>query len=394
MKLMKFRNLKIEKDILKLIEKKGFDEPTIIQARAIPRILEGKDVIAGSATGSGKTLAFVVGLLHNHRDSTGEVQGLVLAPTRELAQQVSRELSYFCGSRGYNVACVYGGVAIEPQFRSLEKADFVVATPGRLLDHLGRGSVDLSKVNTLILDEADRMLDMGFIDDVERIIRKTPAKRQTILTSATMRGEVMRLSQRYMHNPVKVFGKKEVDPSKLKQVYYDIPRNRKLSLLTYLLKKEKSDLTMVFCNSRRAVDFVTRNLQNHGINTHAIHGGFSQKQRDSAMNKFKSENVRVLVCTDVAARGLDIENISHVYNYDIPRESKQYMHRIGRTARAGEEGKAINILSGEQHEDFRRVIRDNGVRVDKVKTPELKTSRFPGGSQRIDRHRGRERRLK
>ncbi|MFP4116360.1 MAG: DEAD/DEAH box helicase [Candidatus Aenigmatarchaeota archaeon] len=364
-----FADFNLSNPILKSINEKDFDNPTEIQERAIPPILEGKDVIAGSATGSGKTLAFAAGLVENVKPETNEVQGLVLAPTRELAKQVSRMVDDFSKHHDYGIATIHGGVAYEPQYRAIKRAEIVVATPGRLLDLIGKGKIDLSNVNTFVLDEADRMLDMGFIDDVEEIMEETPEDKQTIFTSATMRGEVLRLADRYMEERKEVFAKKKVDPDKLEQVYYDIPGHLKLSLLVHLLQEEETELSMVFCNTRRTVEFVERNLKNQGIKAQAIHGGFSQNQRDKAMEKFEEENVNVLVCTDVAARGLDIDNISHIYNYDIPTDSKQYMHRIGRTARAGEEGKAVNILAKDQHEDFRRVLRDNDVDVDKAETP-------------------------
>ncbi len=364
-----FTDFNLSNQILKSIEEKDFESPTEIQKKAIPPIMEGKDVIAGSATGSGKTLAFAAGLVENVDPSRNKIQGLVLAPTRELAKQVSRMVDEFSKHHEYDIATIHGGVPYEPQYRALKKAKVVVATPGRLLDLIGKGRIDLSNVNTFVLDEADRMLDMGFIEDVEEIMRETPEDKQTILTSATIRSEVMKLADRYMQEPVKTFAEKKVDPNKLEQVYYDIPGHLKLSLLVHLLREEETDLSMVFCNTRRTVEFVEKNLKNQGIAAQAIHGGFSQNQRDRAMEKFDRGNIDVLVCTDVAARGLDIDNISHIYNYDIPNDSKQYMHRIGRTARAGEEGKAINILAKDQHEDFRKVLRDNNVSVDKAETP-------------------------
>ncbi|MFP4116723.1 MAG: DEAD/DEAH box helicase [Candidatus Aenigmatarchaeota archaeon] len=364
-----FRDFNLSNQILKSIQDKDFDSPTQIQEKAIPPIMEGKDVIAGSATGSGKTLAFAAGLVENVDPKEDVIQGLVLAPTRELAKQVSDMVDDFSRHHEYDIATIHGGVAYDPQYRALSKAEIVVATPGRLLDLIGKGRVDLSNVNTFVLDEADRMLDMGFIDDVEEIMQETPEEKQTIFTSATIKGEILKLADRYMDDPVKTFAERKVDPEKLEQVYYDIPGHLKLSLLVHLLDEEETDLSMVFCNTRRTVEFVERNLKKQGIKAQAIHGGFSQNQRDKAMEKFEEGGIDVLVCTDVAARGLDIDNISHIYNFDIPNDSKQYMHRIGRTARAGEEGKAINLLEKDQHKDFRRVLKDNSVNVNKAETP-------------------------
>ncbi|MFB6089047.1 MAG: DEAD/DEAH box helicase [Candidatus Aenigmatarchaeota archaeon] len=368
---MNFENLGIPETILETIEEKDFDEPTEIQEDSIPAIIEGKDVIAESATGSGKTLAFATGIIEKC-DNSNHINAVVLAPTRELAKQVSEMVRELSDGNSINVVPIYGGVSIKPQINRLKSADVVVGTPGRMLDHLRRGTMDLSKVKIFVLDEADRMLDMGFIDDVEKIMRKTPKNKQNIFASATVPREVKRLANKYMKDKVVVSAEDYVDASKLKQVYYDIKPYLKLSLLVHILKKEEreeSDLSMIFCNTRRTVNFVERNLKKQGIKAQAIHGGFSQNQRDRAMDNFHSENVDVLVCTDVAARGLDIQNVTHIYNYDIPNDSKQYIHRIGRTARAGEKGKAINLLSPPDHDNFRRINRDHDVNVDKVETP-------------------------
>ncbi|PIN76507.1 ATP-dependent RNA helicase, partial [Candidatus Woesearchaeota archaeon CG10_big_fil_rev_8_21_14_0_10_47_5] len=329
---------------MRSVEEEGFEKPTEVQEKAIPLVLAGRDVIAGSATGSGKTLVFGSGIIQHSEKGRG-IQALVLTPTRELAVQITDALRKFSKHKPLEIAVVYGGISINPQILRLRKADVVVGTPGRLLDHIGRRTIDLSNVKILVLDEADRMLDMGFIDDVKQIIRQCPEKRQTLLFSATISDDIVDLARRYMKNPAKVSAESYVDPRKLTQFYYDVPDNLKFSLLVHLLKHEKSGLVMVFCNSRRNTDFVANNLRLAGIDALATHGGLSQDQRNKTMKRFNSEHVCVLVCTDVAARGLDIKGVSHIYNYDIPSESKQYIHRIGRTARAGKEGKAISILS-------------------------------------------------
>jgi ATP-dependent RNA helicase DeaD len=366
-----FKRLGIIQPILRVIEEERFEKPTEIQEKSIPLVLAGKDVIAGSATGSGKTLAFGSGIIQNIDDRNG-IQSLVLTPTRELAQQVSNALKTFSKYKPINVACVYGGVSINPQIQALRTANVVVGTPGRILDHINRKTVYLGTVKILVLDEADRMLDMGFIDDVEKIIRQCPGERQTLLFSATITYEVDRLSKRYMKRPEKVSAELRVDPSKLSQTYYDVQDNMKFSLLVHLLKHEDADLVLVFCNTRKNTDFVEKNLKLNGVNALAIHGGFSQDKRDRAISDFHSKNIHVLVCTDVAARGLDISGVSHVYNYDIPKESKDYIHRIGRTARAGKGGKAINILAKRDWDHFARVIRDNGLDISKENTPPVK----------------------
>ena len=367
-----FENFKLSQQLLDSIRRLGYDEPTQIQKESIPPIMAGKDVIGESATGSGKTLAFGCGIIENTMPGKG-LQSLVLTPTRELAEQVKNSLRQLSYNKPLRIITAYGGVAISPQIRELSRTEVLVATPGRLLDHLERRTVDISKVKILVLDEADRMLDMGFIDDVQKIIRACPANRQTMFFSATISSYIKELGNRYMRSPVQASAVKMVDPSKLKQVYYNISKDMKLSLLIQLLQQEKSELVMVFCNSRRTADFVTRNLKVNGVRAIAIHGGFSQNKRNKTMQMFNEAKVQVLVCTDVASRGLHIDNVTHVYNYEIPKDSNDYVHRIGRTARAGEKGKVINVLSEFDHDNFARILRDyRSFTIDMVQPPQLK----------------------
>ena len=365
-----FRKLGIIEPVLRALKDERFEKPSEIQEKTIPLVLAGRDVIAGSATGSGKTLAFGSGIIQNCERGKG-LQSLILTPTRELAEQVSKALKRFSRYKPLEIVSVYGGVSINPQIEKLRTADVVVGTPGRILDHLERSTIRLDRVKILVLDEADRMFDMGFIDDVRKIISRCPEQRQTLLFSATISQDIAKLTHRYMRNPVKISAEAYVDPRKLIQVYYNVLDNMKFSLLVHLLKHEKTGLVMVFCNSRTSVDFVANNLRHNGINALGIHGGFSQEKRNRTMESFHSQNVSVLVCTDVASRGLDIKGVSHIYNYDTPKESKQYIHRIGRTARAGKEGRAINLISDRDHENFSRVLRDNDVKVAKEQTPQI-----------------------
>lgn len=385
--MAQFRNLGIAEPLWKAIKEENFEEPSEIQAKSIPLVLEGKDVIACAATGSGKTLAFGSGIIQYSEKGKG-IQALVLTPTRELAEQVSLAMKKYSKYRPLSIISVYGGVSIGPQIRDLKTADVVIGTPGRILDHIQRRTIQLNRLRVLVLDEADRMLDMGFIHDVEKIIRQCPPYRQTLLFSATITGDISRLAQRYMKNPVEVSAESEVDPEKLEQVYYDVPDHIKFSLLVHLLKNETAGLVMVFCNTKGNTDFVADNLKHNGINAQAIHGGLTQDRRSSIMQQFHSKNVCVLVCTDVASRGLDIKGVSHVYNYDIPHESKAYIHRIGRTARAGAEGKAINILTQRDYDFFRKISRDRAVRAVREELPQVehvkiiipaKRDRFGGG---------------
>jgi len=367
-----FETFGLSQELIDSIKRMGFKEPTEIQKEAIPPIMKGKDVIGESATGSGKTLAFGCGIVDKVTQGAG-IQALILTPTRELTLQVKEAIQKLSSKKKLNVVPVYGGVAIGPQIKDILKADVVVATPGRMLDHLERRTINTSKVKILILDEADRMFDMGFIEDVEQIIKACPKKRQTLFFSATISSNIRNLANKYMENPIRVSAEKMVDPKKLKQVYYDVPKNMKLSLLTHLLEEEKAGLVIVFCNTRRTTDFVVRNLQSNKIKAIAIHGGLAQNKRTKTMKIFNEGKVGVLVCTDVAARGLHIENVSHVYNYEIPKDAKDYVHRIGRTARAGEEGKAINLLCDYDHENFSRIRREYPIfSIERIEKPYVK----------------------
>src|SRR3989344_1086658 len=329
---MKFEDLKLSKEILSSIKRLGFDSPTQIQETSIPYILEGKDVIGESATGSGKTLAFGAGVIEKVVSGRG-LQALILTPTRELAEQVRQSLMKISFNKKLSIIAIYGGVAIDPQIKSLMKSEVVVATPGRFLDHLDRKTINTSRINLLVLDEADRMFDMGFIDDIEKIIQTCPKNRQTLFFSATISPRVKKLAGRYMINPIDVSAKKHVDPSKLKQSYYDLPKNMKLSLLVTLLKNK------------------------NGIKAIEIHGGLTQNKRTRTIELFNEGKVDVLVCTDVAASGLHIDNVSHIINYEIPHDPNDYVHRIGRTARAGEYGEVINIISGGQdYDEFSNIL--------------------------------------
>lgn len=368
----KFKELGISEVILKSINNLGFSTPTEIQSKTIPFILKGKDVIGQSATGSGKTLAFGCGIIEKIIPGNG-LQALVLTPTRELAQQVKQNIEELIYQQKLKITMVYGGVSLDHQVRNLQKANILVATPGRLLDHLRRKNLKLDNINLLVLDEADRMLDMGFIDDVEQIIKMCPINRQTLFFSATMPPKIKQLANKYMKDSINLSAQKFVDHSKLKQIYYNVQRNIKFSLLVHLLNKEDSGLVMVFCNTRRTVDFVENLLKSVKLNAIGIHGGNSQSKRNYTLQNFTKSKSGILICTDVAARGLHIDNVSHIYNYDIPRDPTDYVHRIGRTARAGEKGKVVNLLSEQDHDNFRRIFRDySEFNIQKIERPYIK----------------------
>ncbi len=383
-----FAKLGLSKELIDVLKQSGFREPSEIQEKAIPVALAGKDIIGGSATGSGKTLVFASPILENLKPNR-EIQSLILTPTRELAEQVATSIRKFGENKKLNVLAVYGGVRIGPQIRKLFAADILVGTPGRILDHLNRRTLRLNKVKFLVLDEVDRMFDMGFRKDVEKIINECPKERQTMMFSATITQGIDYLSKKYTKNPVEISVTPYVDPSKLKQVYYDVPDHKKFSLLVYLLKKEESNFVLVFCNTRRNVDFVADNLIRIGVKAKAIHGGLDQKKRSMVLSEFKKNGTGVLICTDVAARGLDIEGVSHVYNYDISSDATDYIHRIGRTARAGKEGKAVTILASRDYEKFGILIQSEEINITPEKLPQLEIVRIKidswTGSNRFSR---------
>jgi len=391
----RFRKLGLSEHIVKVVHEMGYIEPTEIQAKTIPMVLAGRDIIGASATGSGKTLAFGAGIIQSSTKGAG-IQALVLTPTRELAEQVTQALRGFSKHYGLVIQDIYGGVSINPQIDGLRRADVVVGTPGRILDHLERGTLNLSKIQILVLDEADRMADMGFLPDVERIIRKCPQGRQTMLFSATMSPDIEHISGKHMRDPAYVAVEQYVDASKLKHYLYDVPTNMKFSLLVHLLKTDKaSGLVMVFCNTRTTVDTISTNLERLGIQATAIHGGFSQNQRTRAISTFTEKSAHILVCTDVAARGLDIPNVSHIYNYDMPKSSIDYIHRVGRTARAGKEGQAISIVCERDYPNLKEVEKDRSLKLVEKHLPEFPRMALVfergrrGGSGGRDDRRGR-----
>ncbi len=369
-KMEKFKELGLSHEILRAIEEEGFTEPSEVQEKTIPLVLAGKDVIGSSATGSGKTLAFGAGIIEGVSAGSG-IQALIMTPTRELAEQVGQTIAKFGHKKKIRVAQIYGGVSMGPQINILRYVDIVVGTPGRLLDHLKRKTLNVSRVRFLVLDEADRMLDMGFIHDVEAIVRYCPPNRQTLLFSATMSQDIEYMAKKYMKNPVHVQAGEKVDPSKLYQIYYDVPHETKLSLIVHLLKQEKNGVVMVFCNTRRNTDKLTKNLGAQGLHAESIHGGHSQNRRSSVLKAFHTRDTLILVCTDVAARGLDIKDVSHVYNYDIPKTGSEYIHRIGRTARAGKNGIAISFVSSGDHSEFRQIVRHVDSNIEKQTLPQF-----------------------
>jgi len=390
---MKMEDLNLNSNLLHSIKDLGYTELTPIQEKCIPEIRQGKDVVGQSSTGSGKTVAFGLPIIEKVEPGKG-VQSLVLTPTRELCVQVTDAINALGKYMHVRAASVYGGVGIEPQIHAIRKAEIIVGTPGRIIDHIRRKTISFGNVKILVLDEADRMFDMGFIEDVEFIIGNVPKKRQTLRFGATIPHEVHRLVEKHLQSPVMIKTQIYVAKHLMKQAYYDVRPDEKFSLLVHLLKKNSEGIALVFCATRRESNVVGRNLSMQGLRVMTIHGGLTQNRRFDAMEAFKRGIVNVLVATDVAARGIDIKNISHVYNYDVPKSSEEYVHRIGRTARAGMEGDAVTILTNRDHDNFRNVLRDRTLDIRKAEMPEFEMIRFnrPERFDRGDRFRQRSNR--
>jgi ATP-dependent RNA helicase DeaD len=367
---MKFSDLNIDKEFLDILSDLDFEELTEIQEQCIPPLLEGRDVVGQAETGSGKTIAFALPMLNDIYPEDG-LQLLALTPTRELCVQVAEVFRDLSKPLGIKTLDIYGGVNIQPQIKGLKTANVVVGTPGRILDHIGRKTIDFQDLKFLVLDEADRMFDMGFIDDIEEIISHTPADIQVAMFSATISDGVYKIMQRHLRDPLLIKTKAQVDPTKLKQTCYDISDGDKFSVLVHLIKHETPGLALVFCGTRTESDFIARNLRNHGVKASAIHGGMSQNKRLDSLERLKKERIDVLVATDVAARGLDIPNVTHVYNYDVPGCAKEYVHRIGRTARAGEDGDAITLLTARDHDNYRNVNHDYKYEIEMKAPPKV-----------------------
>jgi ATP-dependent RNA helicase RhlE len=354
-----FRALGLNDTLLRAVDAMGWEEPTPIQEQSIPLALQGRDIVGASQTGSGKTAAFVLPILQLMRPGEG-VKALAVTPTRELAQQIDDAAKTFATDTGFAVLAVYGGVRIDGQIKRLQKGvDFLVATPGRLLDLKRRGNLDLSHVRFLVLDEADRMLDMGFWPDVRRIVRSLPDERQNLLFSATMSRGVLQVISDTLRKPVFIEIGVRVPVDTVEQVVLPVTSDQKTSLLVHYLTHHDPTRTLVFCRTKVRADRVTSALKRHGVNVAAIHSDREQVERQQALDGFKNGEHDVLVATDIVARGIDVEEISHVINYDVPENPDDYIHRIGRTARAGASGTAVTLLSAEEGyliKDIERLI--------------------------------------
>ncbi|GEK08651.1 DEAD/DEAH box helicase [Pseudoalteromonas peptidolytica] len=348
---MTFNELQLHPELLSAITELGFESPTPIQQKSIPQILSGNDLIASAQTGTGKTAAFMLPILHRMLSacvkSEKSVRTLVLTPTRELAQQVAEHTEKLLSHSHLNVVCLYGGANIGPQEKRLKAGvDIVVATPGRLLDHLIKGTLTLKNIQHLVFDEADRMLDMGFMGEIKRIMRTMPHERQTLLFSATVDDTVLSQVKPWLNNPKRVgVETQNSTASTVTQIFYSVDEDRKRELISHLIGKNNWHQVLVFTRTKNSADNYAKELNKDGLKTAAIHGDKSQGARDKALSQFKSGEIRVLVATDVAARGIDIDSLNYVFNAELPYVAEDYVHRIGRSGRAGQNGQAISLVS-------------------------------------------------
>ncbi len=367
-----FSELGLSEEVLKAIDKLGFEQAAPIQAAAIPLLMAGKDIVGQSQTGSGKTAAFGIPAVEKVDTAVRAVQVLILCPTRELAIQVSEEIHKLAAfKRGVNALPIYGGQSYERQFYGLKQgAKIVIGTPGRIMDHMRRGTLRLDTVKLVILDEADVMLNMGFRDDIETILKDAPKERQTVFFSATMPRPIRDLIERYARNPENVkIEQKEMTVPTVEQVYYEVDRRFKIELLTRLIDIHDLKLGIIFCNTKRMVDDLVDHLEAQGYMADRLHGDMTQAMRDRVMNKFRKSGLEFLVATDIAARGIDVDDVQVVFNYDLPYDGEDYVHRIGRTGRAGRAGRAITFVSGREVFQIRNIERYTNTRIQRARVP-------------------------
>ena len=360
METTKFDVLDLNPNILRAVEEMGFEEMSPIQAKAIPVLLEGKDVIGQAQTGTGKTAAFGIPLLQRINPKERHLQAVVLCPTRELAIQVAEEIRKLAGfMHGIKILPVYGGQEIAKQIRSLKSGvQIIIGTPGRVMDHMRRKTVKFDTVNTIILDEADEMLNMGFREDIETILSQIPEERQTVLFSATMPGPILEIARTYQKNAETIrVVKRELTVPKIEQYYYEVTQRNKEDVLSRLLDMYNPKLSLVFCNTKKQVDELTSALQGRGYFAEGLHGDLKQQQRDRVMHSFRNGKTEILVATDVAARGIDVDDVEAVFNYDVPQDDEYYVHRIGRTGRAGREGRAFTLVIGREIYKLKDIMR-------------------------------------
>ena len=373
--LDKFRQLGLSDQMIDSLRKKGFEEPTPIQALTIPYLLKGtKDVVGQAQTGTGKTGAFGIPLIENVIPEFGNVQALIMVPTRELAVQVTEEMSSLSADHKVKLIAIYGGQPIDRQIDRLKRGiDIVVGTPGRIMDHLDRKTLNISKLKYVVLDEADEMLNMGFIDDIETILKSTPKEKRMLMFSATMPDNIMRLAKKYMQDFEVVTAKRDaVTQNNIQQIYFEVSNSDKFEALFRIIDVEENFYGVVFCRTKLDADEITNKLVNRGCRAEALHGDVSQGQRERVLKKFKDQKVTILVATDVAARGIDIDNLTHVINYSIPQDPESYVHRIGRTGRAGKTGTAITLITPSEYRKLIGIQKMSNSTIQKQTIPDVK----------------------
>ncbi len=366
------KKLNLSEEVQKAIQEMGFQEPSPIQAQAIPCLLEGKDVIGQAQTGTGKTAAFAIPVIEGVQTDNRNIQALVLCPTRELALQVTAEFQKLARyKKNLMTVTIYGGQPIERQMKKLQqRPQIVVGTPGRVKDMIQRKVLKLQGVQTVVLDEADEMLNMGFRPDIEYILNQTPVGRQTVFFSATMPKSILELTARYQRNALHVKVSHHDQPLvTIEQCYYEVRKTEKLAALTQLLDHHQFELALVFCNTKRSVDTLVRKLNSAGYSADGLHGGKTQSQRDRIMQAFRKGKTRLLIATDVAARGLDVDNVEAVFNFDLPKDSEFYIHRIGRTGRAGRSGQAFTFVEAGEFRQLREIRKYPNVKLSKQELP-------------------------
>lgn len=369
-----FEALGLSEEILQALKEKGFESPTPIQRETIPALLGGeKNLIAQAQTGTGKTAAFGLPLLEKIEPGKGKVQALILAPTRELAVQVAEEMNSLKGNKRLSIVPIYGGQSYEQQLRRLKRGvDILVGTPGRIIDHLNKGHLKLEGLQYLVLDEADEMLNMGFLEDVETVLEYCPEQRQLLLFSATMPRKIMELATKYMPDHKKIAIKKQQLTTNLTdQIYFEIRDRDKLELLCRIIDMEKEFYGVIFCRTKRDTDELSKQLANRGYAADGLHGDITQGQRERTLQKFKQKQLYILVATDVAARGIDIDNLTHVVNYSLPQDPESYVHRIGRTGRAGRKGTAITFVSPQEYKQLHFIQRITSTKLRKEDIPSV-----------------------
>jgi len=368
----KFEDLGLSKQLAEVIYEFGFEEPTPIQREAIPVALSGKNLIAQAPTGTGKTLAFALPILERIKKQKNPY-AIILVPTRELCIQVAQEINKVGSNKNVLTVPIYGGQSIYNQIRGLKKGiQIVVGTPGRVIDHINRKTLNLSEIKWVVLDEADEMFDMGFEEYVKEILNHIPTKAQRMLFSATMPPAIVRISKKYIKDAEEIsLSMENIIVTNIKQIFYELKENEKLYVLTKILDSETSDQILIFCHTKKETDEVAYALKNRGYSTAALHGDYSQAQREKVMSKFREKQINILVATDVVARGIDISDVSHVINYSIPQNPENYVHRIGRTGRAGREGVAITFVTPYEYRSLREIEKITKTKISKTQIPHI-----------------------